>query len=327
MCKNGGTCVDKEMGTMVCNCSEGFTGDTCEERACQHDDCLLELARNGLCDMKCFTRECGFDGGEAYCLPNDTADPWKACPQASFCRRSSENGECDPDCNTRECLFDSYECVPHLECPAEQTEQCLNGADDGTCDEDCNTPQCPFDSKDCDSREFLKDKLVVYILGPAGQSFSQDEEAQRQFAEAVGAITNTNPVIDSIELLSAKEGLQQKIVVPEGQNLYRVTLRLDKEYCSDQCIKSVEEAVNFLNAYYASGQDIAGFSYVKSGPETDEPPTSGPSGPNTALAVTVTIIVVALLGLFVVGGVLVRKRKTIKLVSTTLYSHHLSPRK
>ena len=29
-CKNGGTCVDKEPGTMICNCTKGFKGDFCE---------------------------------------------------------------------------------------------------------------------------------------------------------------------------------------------------------------------------------------------------------------------------------------------------------
>ena len=30
MCKNGGTCVDQEGGTMVCECPPGFIGDVCE---------------------------------------------------------------------------------------------------------------------------------------------------------------------------------------------------------------------------------------------------------------------------------------------------------
>jgi ankyrin repeat protein len=157
--------------------------------------------------------------------------------------------------------------------------------------------------------------VVVYILGSAGQTLSQNKDAQRRFEEAIGAITNTNPVIETVELLSEKQGEEEKIDVPEGQNLYRVTLRLDTEYCSDQCINSVEEAVKFLNAYYASGnKDIAGFSYVRS--DTEEGPTEGPTSGTTSSTVTaiaVTFIVVAFLGLFVVGGVLVgKKRKVIR---------------
>ena len=79
---------------------------------------ILYLPKMSL-QMKCFNEECGFDGGEGYCLPgNTTADPWQNCPSADQCRRVSGNGQCDPECNSRDCLFDSYECVPpRLECP------------------------------------------------------------------------------------------------------------------------------------------------------------------------------------------------------------------
>ena len=55
---------------------------------------------------------------------------------------------------------------------------------------------------------------MVYILG---SDLAQNKEAQRRFAAAVGAITNTNPVIESVELLGAEEGAKEGIDVPEGQ--------------------------------------------------------------------------------------------------------------
>ena len=63
----------------------------------------------------------------------------------------------------------------------------------------------------------LRDRVVVYILGSAGQTLSQNKDAQRRFEEAIGAITNTNPVIETVELLSEKQGEEEKIDVPEGQ--------------------------------------------------------------------------------------------------------------
>ena len=58
----------------------------------------------------------------------------------------------------------------------------------------------------------------MYILGSAGQqSFVNNKDAQAAFEVAVGAITNSNPVIEKIELLSSQKALQEGIVVPEGQ--------------------------------------------------------------------------------------------------------------
>ena len=45
----------------------------------------------------------------------------------------------------------------------------------------------------------------------------------------------------------------------------------------------------------------------------DEPDKKG-SSTNTPVAVAVTVVVVGMLGLFVVGGVLIGKRKTIRYV-------------
>ena len=79
------------------------------------------LPPSPLCQqLECFNEECGYDGREGLCLPNNTLDPWENCPQPTHCRQRANNSQCDPECNTRDCLYDFHECVPSPEeCPAD----------------------------------------------------------------------------------------------------------------------------------------------------------------------------------------------------------------
>lgn len=100
---NGAICIDQING-FKCICSEGFTGEFCQNDINKYNatdefiklECLKrncnEKAHNGHCDIECNHFSCQFDGGDCSVeIPN----PYKNCMHASYCAHSFKNGHCD----------------------------------------------------------------------------------------------------------------------------------------------------------------------------------------------------------------------------------------
>jgi len=126
-CYNGGTCESAPTEPFYrCRCPRLFNGLQCFildyefgggsgqditlppniDLGCEKPQCA-RLATNRVCEARCNTHACDWDGGDCSLNFND---PWKNCSHALQCWRYFGDGKCDEHCNNAGCLYDGFDC-------------------------------------------------------------------------------------------------------------------------------------------------------------------------------------------------------------------------
>uniref|UniRef100_A0A4W3GEJ5 Neurogenic locus notch homolog protein 1 n=1 Tax=Callorhinchus milii TaxID=7868 RepID=A0A4W3GEJ5_CALMI len=189
-CYNGGTCEPRPTAPYYhCRCPPLFNGLQCfildysfvggegqditlppdQDVSCEVSECAM-LAGNRLCDARCNTHACHWDGGDCSLNFNN---PWQNCSLSLQCWRYFANNRCDDQCNTPGCLYDGFDCQSlESHCNPLYDQYCRDHYGDGHCDQGCNNMECEWDGLDCanDKPEKLADRtLVVIVLVPPQQ--------------------------------------------------------------------------------------------------------------------------------------------------------------
>lgn len=343
-CSQGAPCHDL-LGDFECFCPEKWNGKTCDiydpayrgwsydpsrvslknftldlaqqRKRCDEQRCD-ELKGNGICDQKCNTYACDFDGNDCSLGLN----PWLNC-SASSCRDVFKNGICDEECNNPQCLFDGYDCTKKLQpCNSVYEPYCKKHYADGKCDYGCNNAECNWDGLDCENETNpnLADGAISIVVLMSMEAF---KEEQVEFLRDLGHTLRTNVRIKkdnfgndmilpyrgvtSVPELDANSEFSRKhnIIHTErkAQTGIKVYLEIDNRKC-ETCFNVAQEAAEYLAAT-ASKHSFKFPIFNIEG--INEKPEDYPDSPtNASYVIMGAFCVIIVAALF---GIMVTKRK------------------